>query len=223
LKDISPFKIQFREMKYFGHKGSTTMWLQPEAEKPDQVIQLNTVLEKAFPYCNDLSAKSDHGFAPHLSLGQFPKSEVEGRIKQFMASWKPIEFLCSEVYMISRSDFDDPFKIIYRVPFGNGNLVEPELMSAPAQKKVSSTQKPGATLFVSNLPFKLDQNQLKSLFEMESHFPISVKLATKPGGQSKGFGFAEFASEEEAQKAIQALDKKQFEGREISVQMSRSK
>jgi len=222
LADTKPFKILFKDMKFFQHKGSCTLWLNPTTESPE-LVKLNGSLEKAFPYCNDLSAKSDNGFTPHLSLGQFARKDVEGRIKEFESNWNPIEFECSEVYMISREGFNDPFKVIYRVPFGGK---EPEQVNPPPAKgssKVSESKDssvPTTTLFVSNLPFEMSQKRLEELFKSKGFNPHSVRVAMKPGGQNKGFGFVEFTDNTEAQRAIQELNQTQIGNRSISVNIS---
>lgn len=84
-----------------------------------QAIQLQKDLEGVFPFCNDISnIAADGGFKPHLSLGQFTAREVDSFMTEFKDQWVDFEFTVSEVCLISRADFDDPFHVRFRVPLG---------------------------------------------------------------------------------------------------------
>lgn len=73
-------------------------------------------------------------------------------------------------------------------------------------------------LFVANLPFELNDDGLCDLF---SAFTVShAHVVTRRNGSSKGFGFVELTSQEEQQKALEALDKSDCQGREISVKVA---
>jgi RNA recognition motif-containing protein len=72
-------------------------------------------------------------------------------------------------------------------------------------------------LFVSNLSFGLNENELRKLFEVFGEV-ISVKLITdKQTGRSSGFGFVEMESDLEATKAIAELNNKIIQGYSVSV------
>lgn len=74
------------------------------------------------------------------------------------------------------------------------------------------------TLFVANLPFVIDDAGLSKIFE-----GLNIKSAhvvRKHNERSKGFGFVEFFSQDDQQKALAAVDKKQVEGRELSVKVA---
>lgn len=67
-------------------------------------------------------------------------------------------------------------------------------------------------LFLSNLPFALDQNGLREL--LESHGTVlSVKLVHEPGGKSRGFAFAEVGDGD----WISVFDQRTLYGRPIRV------
>lgn len=77
------------------------------------------------------------------------------------------------------------------------------------------------TLFVANLPFKLDDEQFtKALKDNSVTFKSAYVVKNQRSGRSKGFGFVEFESEEDQQKGLQALDKKQIDGREVAVKIA---
>ena len=76
-------------------------------------------------------------------------------------------------------------------------------------------------LYVGNLSYKVTEDDLKDLFsEFES--VIEIKLITDRGtGRSRGFGFVELSSSEEASKAINTLNKKTIQDRQIIVNEAR--
>jgi RNA recognition motif-containing protein len=79
----------------------------------------------------------------------------------------------------------------------------------------------GAKLYVGNLPYSIGEAKLEELFSRHGAV-ASVKIITdKFSGRSKGFGFVEMGSEEEAQKATAALNGTEFEGRTLVVSEAR--
>jgi RNA recognition motif-containing protein len=72
-------------------------------------------------------------------------------------------------------------------------------------------------IFVGSLPFKLEEADLKELFEAYGEVS-SVKLINdRETGRSKGFGFVEMPDDESAQQAISALNGSEVAGRTIAV------
>ena len=72
-------------------------------------------------------------------------------------------------------------------------------------------------IFVGSLPFKLEEADLKELFEAYGEVS-SVKLINdRETGRSKGFGFVEMPDDESAQQAISALNGSEVGGRTIAV------
>ena len=72
-------------------------------------------------------------------------------------------------------------------------------------------------IFVGSLPFKLEEADLKELFEAYGEVS-SVKLINdRETGRSKGFGFVEMPDDEGAQTAITALNGSEIGGRTIAV------
>jgi RNA recognition motif-containing protein len=77
-------------------------------------------------------------------------------------------------------------------------------------------------IFVGGLPFKVDEKELREIFEKFGE-PTSVKLIIdKQSGRSKGFGFVEM-DDESGQQAIEALDGTELYGRKIGVRVSEDK
>ncbi|OGM11646.1 RNA-binding protein, partial [Candidatus Woesebacteria bacterium RBG_16_39_8b] len=64
-------------------------------------------------------------------------------------------------------------------------------------------------------------DQLKEHFSQAGSVTDSVVITDKHSGRSKGFGFVEMGSDEEAKKAIETLNGKDFMGRNIVVNEAR--
>ncbi|MDX1608254.1 MAG: RNA-binding protein [Candidatus Spechtbacterales bacterium] len=78
-------------------------------------------------------------------------------------------------------------------------------------------------LFVGGLPWATSDEELKDAFEQAGTVESAVIVRDRMSGRSKGFGFVEMSSEEEAQKAIELWDGKDFGGRNIGVSPARPK
>lgn len=72
-------------------------------------------------------------------------------------------------------------------------------------------------IFVGSLPFSVTDDALGQLFAQHGQVQSANVIKDKYSGQSRGFGFVEMSTEEEAQKAIQALNGYNLEGRNIVV------
>ena len=72
-------------------------------------------------------------------------------------------------------------------------------------------------LYVGNLPFALNNDQLKDTFKPHGNV-ISAKVVTdKDSGRSRGFGFVEMENDNEANSAIKALNGTDVKGRKLIV------
>ena len=75
----------------------------------------------------------------------------------------------------------------------------------------------GQKLFVSNLDFSIDEDELRNIFS-EVGTPVKITIAyDRNTGRSRGYAFIEMTNSEEAEKAIKELHRKPFHGRPISV------
>lgn len=72
-------------------------------------------------------------------------------------------------------------------------------------------------LFVGSLPFSLTDEALGQLFAQYGQVQTANVIKDKYTGRSRGFGFVEMATEEEAQKAVEKLNNYNLEGRNIVV------
>jgi len=71
-------------------------------------------------------------------------------------------------------------------------------------------------IYVGNLPWSIDEEGLKKLFEAFKPEEVSL-IKDKFSGRSKGFGFVTIADDESAKKAITELNEKDIDGRPLKV------
>lgn len=79
----------------------------------------------------------------------------------------------------------------------------------------------GNKLYVGSLSYDTTEDALKDLFSGAGTVNSVSIIIDKISGRSKGFGFVEMASDEEAQKAIEMFNGKELEGRKIIVDEAR--
>lgn len=78
-------------------------------------------------------------------------------------------------------------------------------------------------LYVGNLPFSADDSSIKELFSKSGTVTSASVIHDKETGRSKGFGFIEMSSEQEAATAIENLNGKELEGRALKVNLAKPK
>ena len=76
-------------------------------------------------------------------------------------------------------------------------------------------------LYVGGLPYSTTDNELKDAFAQAGTVESAVIIMDKMSGRSKGFGFVEMSSDEEAQKGIEMWNGKDFGGRSLTVNEAR--
>jgi len=75
-------------------------------------------------------------------------------------------------------------------------------------------------LYVGNLPWSIDEEGLKKLFESYATEEVTL-IKDKYSGRSKGFGFVTISDDEVANKALSEMNGKEIEGRELKVSEAR--
>jgi RNA recognition motif-containing protein len=75
----------------------------------------------------------------------------------------------------------------------------------------------GSKIYVGGLPYSATEQQLSDLFTAHGSVESARVITDKFTGQSRGFGFVEMSTAEEAQKAISALNGTQMDGRPLTV------
>src|SRR2546426_8140514 len=79
----------------------------------------------------------------------------------------------------------------------------------------------GTKLYVGGLPYSSTEQQLQELFSQHGSVTSAKIITDRYTGQSRGFGFVEMATGEEAQKAIAALNGSSMGGRTLVVNEAR--
>lgn len=80
----------------------------------------------------------------------------------------------------------------------------------------------GTRLYVGNLPFDVDDAQLRTLFAQDGRQVNEVKIITdRETGRPRGFAFVEMGSQQDATVAISALNGMQLGGRTLTVNEAR--
>ena len=72
-------------------------------------------------------------------------------------------------------------------------------------------------VYVGNLPYSFTEDKLTELFSSYGEISEATLIKDKFSGRSKGFGFVTFANDEDAKKAIEEVNGKEFEGRALNV------
>ncbi len=81
----------------------------------------------------------------------------------------------------------------------------------------------GKKLYVGNLGYSVTDGALEQLFAAHGSVQSAQVIMDRDTGRSKGFGFVEMGSDQEAQAAIADLNGKEFEGRTLTVNEARPK
>ena len=76
-------------------------------------------------------------------------------------------------------------------------------------------------IYVGNLPYSVTENELKNMFGEFGEVSSANVISDRYTGQSKGFGFVEMPSQEEAEAAISALNDSALQGRNVKVSQAR--
>ena len=72
-------------------------------------------------------------------------------------------------------------------------------------------------LFVGNIDWNTTDDELQKLFSEHGDVEEAIIIKDKFSGRSKGFGFVTFTNEEDADKAIAALNEYELNGRKLAV------
>jgi cold-inducible RNA-binding protein len=78
-------------------------------------------------------------------------------------------------------------------------------------------------LFVGNLSYQTGENDLQDYFSQAGAVTSVNLMLDRATGRSRGFAFVEFATPEEASKAVEQFHNKEFQGRTLTVNVARAK
>jgi RNA recognition motif-containing protein len=77
-------------------------------------------------------------------------------------------------------------------------------------------------LFVGGLPFSTSEDRLREVFAAAGQVESAVVVTDRDTGRSRGFGFVEMATSEEADQAVQKLNGKDLDGRQLKVERAKA-
>src|SRR5688572_26471407 len=77
-------------------------------------------------------------------------------------------------------------------------------------------------VYVGNLPYRITEEEVRQVFAQDGREVVSVNLIMdRETGRPRGFGFVELANEQQAEKAVEALDNYMLDGRPLKVNIAR--
>ncbi len=78
-------------------------------------------------------------------------------------------------------------------------------------------------IYVGNLTFATNSADLENLFSDHGEVTKAQVITERDTGRSRGFGFVEMASSDDAQKAISALNGRNVDGRQLTVNVAKER
>ena len=78
-------------------------------------------------------------------------------------------------------------------------------------------------IYIANLSYGVTDQDLKQLFEEYGDITSAKVIMDRYTGKSRGFGFVEMSDDEAAKKAIEELDRAEFDGKTINVSVAKPK
>ena len=79
----------------------------------------------------------------------------------------------------------------------------------------------GKKLYVGNLTYRVSSSDLEQLFSQFGSVESAEVISDRDTGRSKGFGFVEMSTDNEARAAIEALNDQEHDGRRLTVNEAR--
>ncbi len=78
-------------------------------------------------------------------------------------------------------------------------------------------------IYVGNLTFQTNSDDLQNLFSPHGEVTKATVITDRDTGRSRGFGFVEMATSEAASAAIEALNGKNVDGRDLTVNVAKER
>lgn len=78
-------------------------------------------------------------------------------------------------------------------------------------------------IYVGNLTFNTTSDDLQNLFSPHGEVTKAVVISDRDTGRSRGFGFVEMSNSDEAKAAIEALNGKSVDGRDLTVNVAKER
>ncbi len=81
----------------------------------------------------------------------------------------------------------------------------------------------GSQLYIGNISFNTNEEDLKNFFASAGTVTSAKIISDRETGRSRGFGFVEMSSAEEAENAVSTLNGKELGGRDLRVNIAEEK
>jgi RNA recognition motif-containing protein len=82
---------------------------------------------------------------------------------------------------------------------------------------------PNSNIYVGNLTFNTSSDDLQALFAPYGDVKRAQVISDRDSGRSRGFGFVEMGTSEEAAAAIESLNGKNVDGRDLTVNIAKER
>jgi 2'-5' RNA ligase len=159
-QQVEPFTVQLNRLGTFGGKRRGVLWLSPDSyvSRPEEdtnststtsgdttstnsstlspLVQLQQLLEEAFPMCQDQSSKGGSAFTPHMTLSHFETLDDALRAQQEIerdyfasSSSSSLEFRLDRIYLLSRQGDGGQFLRVADIGLGKEGVVQQWLPS----------------------------------------------------------------------------------------------
>ncbi len=115
LRNVDTFEVELKKASYFVHKsGRCTVYLVPDPV--ERIREIHGLLLARFPYCTRQSS-FEHGYTPHLSIGQARnRKTAEILSKEAAESICPLSFTIKSVFIMTRMDPpEDIFRVAHEI------------------------------------------------------------------------------------------------------------
>jgi len=76
-------------------------------------------------------------------------------------------------------------------------------------------------LYVGGIPYSSTEDDIKNTFSEAGEVVSATIITDRYTGRSRGFGFVEMGNDDDAKKAIEMFDGKEYEGRKLTVNVAR--
>jgi len=104
------------------------------------------------------------------------------------------------------------------------DFLERKVFFKRRKEKMETQSHSGFRIYVGNLEYGVTEQDLETFIQEKGFSAKEVRIIKdRISGRSKGFGFAEFETEDELNSAISALDGQDFKGRKVRVDRAREK
>lgn len=168
----------------------TTKASYPFISIPSKPIKLTNISSSSFP-----------------SWGSLKNKNPSSVIVSVTSDWVPQENAVEEVSAEEEGSLEINDEAGIEAE-GDGEVSEEESFAEPPEE---------AKLFVGNLPYDMDSEKLAGLFDQAGVVEVAEVIYNRDTDQSRGFGFVTMSTVEEAEKAVEMLNRYDVNGRLLTV------